>query len=179
MNFFQLYLNNIVSELFLTKFYHINRLTNMPKLDKLVLSFKYKNPAEKLIIKSLLALEVMSGCRAKIIVRKKSNLNLKLGQPVGCKIVLRNSNMFNFLSNILFAVNSIKTQNKSGIKKKIVSNGKIINSINLNIESLHIMPEFENQYNLLNNLSSLNITLVIKNNGCSEFLFLNNLLKIG
>jgi len=166
MSFFQLYYSNIISELLLNRFYYIDNLFNIPKLDKVILSFKYKNPSEKLIIKSLLTLEILSGRKAKIIVRKKSNLKFKSGQLVGCKVILRNLDILKILSKILFIKNPNKPQKK--LKKNV---------LNLNINSLYFMPEFENQYSLLNNLSNLNITLVFNNSRVSELLFLDSLLK--
>ena len=167
MSFFRIYYNNIVSELLLNRFYYIDNSLNIPKLNKIILSFKYENPSEKQIMKSLLILEILSGCKAKIILRKKSNLKFKSSQLLGCKVILRNLDTLKILSKILFIKNSTKFKKK--IKKNV---------LHLNIKSLHFMPEFENQYFLLNNLSNLNITLVFKNNStASDSLLLDSLLK--
>ena len=79
-------------------------LTQMPRLEKMILNFGYPKSKLKNLISGLLALEFLSAKKGQITKSRHLNIFLKIkkGNPVGCKLVLTKSIMnFFYLKLIL------------------------------------------------------------------------------
>ena len=70
-------------------------LTQMPRLEKMILNFGYPKSKLKNLISGLLALEFLSAKKGQITKSRHLNIFLKIkkGNPVGCKLVLTKSIM--------------------------------------------------------------------------------------
>jgi large subunit ribosomal protein L5 len=167
---------------FLKKFYKtvfkydlLNKFTydktkNLPAIKKIILNFGCKNTKLKNLAASFLALELIS-CQKGILTKtRKSNLFLKIrkGNPVGCKVVLKNKQMFHFLERNL---NEILTKEKNVYKidlsplvKKSFFSYEIHNKFTFN--------ELEKHYYLFNDLEKLDITIVLNLKFKKELIFL-------
>jgi len=118
MFFFERYFHTVVKYDLINTFFYQN-LTEVPKLEKIVLNFGYKNPNFKHIISSLLALEFISFEKGNITKSKDLNVFLKIkkGNPVGCKITLRKKTMYFFyLKLINFILSETKQSQKSQLR---------------------------------------------------------------
>jgi len=169
MHFLKQYNETVVKYDLINKFKY-KSTTKLPKLEFLTLSFKFKKCDLKLLITSLAALELITLKKGSLTKSKVSNVSLKIrkGQPVGCKITLRKTQM----NSVLFKLIS-KLLTKSDLK--------ICNSNNLfsiKIAQILVFSELEKNYKFFRNLSDLNIN--IKTTTCSyqEFIFLIKSYKL-
>merc|ERR1712127_923892 len=152
----------------LIKYFNYRYLESIPKIKILVISFTYKRPTIKLILKSLLAIEIITGLRGNIVTTKKSNisLNIRKGEPVGCKVILRKKEMLMFLSR-LFLVRIYKFKSKSTRQKTVVQN------ITCNARSLSFnYNALEQNYFIFKDLGSINFTLITNSKNFTEFNYL-------
>lgn len=173
-NFYSSYYLQIIKYDLIQKFNYSNIL-NIPKIIKLVLSFEYKKPTTKKVLSSLLALNLIgAGAKGSIITTKKSNISLRLraGNPVGCKIILRKSTMFQFLSRFFLI---ILPQDKT--LTKISGKNIEFNTLSFKFKTLFLFPEFEQNYLLFKDLNNLSFVLVTNSRNFLEFLFLLKTLK--
>lgn len=174
MKFFQTYILNILEYDFINKFNYKN-ISEIPNIEKIILCFEYKNPNYRNILNSLLALELISKTKGSILTLRKSNVSLRLrsGSPVGCKVVLRNSKMLDFIANLsLFLIPKDKYFKDSFTVKSSDQN------LSFDFKSLFLFNELNNDYNVLRDLSNLSIVMITKSKNYQEFLFLLKSLKI-
>lgn len=149
---------------------------NLPKLKKIILNFGCKNAKLKNLATSFLALELISCKKGTLTKTKKSNLFLKIrkGNPVGCKVILNNKQMFNFLernlNEILPKKKNLKPQNFSTLIDQ--------NWFSYEIYNKFYFIELEKQYYLFNELPKLDITLVTDLNLKKELIFIINSFKL-
>jgi large subunit ribosomal protein L5 len=174
MNFLQHFDLKNLKYNFLNKFTY-KKSNELPKLKKIILNIGCKNLDLKELATSLLVLELITSQKGKITTTKYSNILLKIrkGNPTGCKVILRKTNMFNFLAKILIEV--FHKQKKfagfnitKNLKKKTFSY-KLKNVLTFN--------ELENHYYLFNNLSPLDITFVTNVSKKQELIFILKSLK--
>ena len=149
---------------------------DLPELKKIILNIGCKNSELKNLSSSLLALELITSQEGSVTKTKYPNVLLKIrkGNPTGCKVTLRKTKMFNFLTKFLIEIIS-KQKNFNGfnISKKLNKSTfsyKVQNILNFN--------ELENQYYLFNNLSSLDVTIVTNAKNKKELLFILKSLKL-
>jgi large subunit ribosomal protein L5 len=159
MNFVKYFFNNILKYDLINKF-NYTKTKNLPKLKKIILNFGCKNTKLKNLAASFLALELISYKKSVLTKTKKPNLFLKIrkGTPVGCKVVLRNQQMFDFLT---LTINEIFPKEKILIK----INSKNFNKKNFFSYEIHnkfIFNEIEKHYYLFNDLEKLDITIIFK-----------------
>jgi large subunit ribosomal protein L5 len=97
MTSFENYYINIIKYDLVNKFYYKNH-KKIPKLNKIILNFNCKNINFKLLISSIIALELITTQKSIITSSKKSNITLKIrkGNPIGCKVTLRKEKMYFF-----------------------------------------------------------------------------------
>lgn len=174
---FENYINKINFDFI--KYFNYRNLESIPKIKKLIISFTYKKPTTKLILKSLLALEIITGLRGKIVTTKKSNisLNIRKGEPVGCKVILRKKEMLIFLSRLLFVrIYEFKSKNL-GKKKVLKLNNFNTKSLSFNYNALNIFSELEQHYFLFKDLGNINFTLITNSKNLIEFNYLINSIK--
>ena len=176
--------------IFLTHFYRrtlkfdlINKFLykntkELPKLKKIILNFGCNNNEIKNLAASLLALELIANQKGILTLSKKSNISLKIrkGNPVGCKVTLQKTSMFDFITKTLIDVYP-KLKNFHGfnfnsrkLRKKTFS---------YEIEDTFSFPELETNYSLFNNyLPKLSITFVVSSKSKEELLFILKSLQI-
>lgn len=163
MNFINKYTERIVKYDFINKFnYAPNR--KLPILKFVVLNFNFKKSDFKQLITALSSLELISAQKGHLTTSKVANISFKLrkGQPIGCKVILRKKKMNKFL---------IKLLNKSFAGKQI-KKCPYNNLFSINIKSVLIFKELEQNYKFFNNLSSLTINIKIDQCNFNEFYFL-------
>lgn len=172
MNFLKYFYNTTLKYDLINKF-NYKTTKNLPKIKKIILNYNCKNTKLKNLASSFLALELISSKKGKLTLTQKSNILLKLrkGNPVGCKVILKNKQMFNFLeqnlNEILFKEKkSLKFNKKQTLKKNFFSY-EIYNKFNF--------FQLEKQYYLFNELEKLHINIVFNLN--KELLFILKSLK--
>ena len=179
MYFFEHYFQTIVKYDLINKFQYKN-IKKLPKLKKIVLNFNCKNADTKQLAVTMTALELISLQKGILTVKKKSNVILKLkkGEPIGCKIILRKTNMYNFLFKILNEIlPKVKNFKKFNLKQNRNKNYKI-NTFSFKLKNTLNFLELEKNYYLFQNLSFLNITFVTNKMSFCEFIFLFQSFKI-
>jgi len=171
MNFFECYYKNIIRYDLLNKFSY-KKITQIPKLEKIILNFGCKKFDLKCLISSLLALELITLQKGIITNSNVFNISLKIkkGNPVGCKINIRKTLMFNFLIKL---INNIFPKIKQFKGFYIKTENYNIKTITFSLKNLLIFSELKNQYLYFKNLPILNITIIATNiTRNSEFYFL-------
>ena len=103
------------------------------------------------------------------------NINIKIrkGQPIGCKVTLRNTNIYNFLSNFLLIILPQDRQ----LKPIQIKNKKSYN-LSLKFNGILTFSELENYYQFFKLISNLSVVIVTNSNSLAEFLFLLVSLKL-
>jgi len=97
------YKNEIVPAM-ITKFGYKN-VMQVPKLDKIVINMGVGEAKEnaKILEAAIKDLEIISGQKVVITKAKKSIANFKLreGMPIGCKVTLRGTRMYEFADRLI------------------------------------------------------------------------------
>jgi len=144
-------------------------------INKIVINIGVKeaNINANKILPPLLVTKLLTQQQPSITKAKKSIANFKLreGKIIGCKATLRNKNMNNFLEKLIHIILPQITEGKT-LRYK---NRRNKNHITIGLNDCNIFPELENQYDLLTNLSGIEITLCSK----EENLNVDNLLFSG
>ena len=142
------------------KFALKNKIT-VPKLTKVVLNMGLgMDGSNKTVLKNCIEdMGLISGQKPLVTKSKKSIAQFKLreGKAIGCKVNLRNNNLYIFLEKLLYTIlpQIIETRtNKLKVNKT---------SMNIGIEDISIFTELENQYDLLKNTQGLTISLDLIN----------------
>ena len=169
MHFLEYYYKSIVKHDLINKFFYKN-INELPKLKKIVLNFRTKNTKIKNFSAILLSLELITKKKGILTKIKKPNLFLKIqkGKPVGCKIILKKTLMYNFLEKILIEITP--NINNFFLFKKEHKNYTIF-SFNLNYKQL-VFSELKEHYHLLKTLNYLNISITTNAKTSKELFFL-------
>ena len=141
----------------------------LPRIEKISLSFNNKKYDFNSLVSSLVALELLSNQRGQLVKSKTQNVSLKLrkGDPIGSKVTLRKSSMFLFISNLL-------NVNRSGLP--LVA--KVHNSgFSLKIDNLMAFKKLENNYLFFKKLPPLGLVLHGVSKSSYEMLFVFKHLK--
>ena len=159
----------------LNKFFY-KSTKKLPTLKKIVLNFGCKTNDSKSLISSLLALKLITNQKGVLTAANKSNITLKIkkGNPVGCKITLRNKQMFWFLTETIVQIFP-KIKNFDGFVFNQKSKTKFFS---FQIHDTLVFPILEKNYYLFNSLPTLKVTLVIEANSKEETLFILKLLQL-
>lgn len=142
----------------LNKFYY-SKTKDLPKIKKIILNFGCKTTQIKNISASLLALELLTSKTGNLTATKHSDIFLKIrkGNPVGCKVILKNTRMFNFLQRIICEVfPKMKNVNQLTMSKKVKKN-----VFSYKMYDIFSFSELEKNYYFFNELNKLDITFVI------------------
>jgi large subunit ribosomal protein L5 len=176
MYFLNSYYQSIIQYDLINKF-HYKNLQNLPKLQKIVLNFGYKNPSLKNVASALLFLELISTKRGVIITANSSHILLKVkkGNPVGCKVTLKKTLMYYFFTKLLI---DIIPQIKKFENIPLQKNFQQSNTFSYQLKNIFIFLELERNYNLFNNLPNLNITIITNTKTQNELFFLLNSFKL-
>uniref|UniRef100_UPI003001D5E4 ribosomal protein L5 n=1 Tax=Cocconeiopsis kantsiensis TaxID=3082010 RepID=UPI003001D5E4 len=174
MNYLNKFYKNTIRKDFINKFYCKN-IKKIPRIEKIVLNFKFKTLNVKQIASSLLAYELIVKQRGIITRSKKSNILLKIkkGNPTGCKVTLRKKQAFlfidYFLNEILINVKGFSNFELSKLKKS--------KALTYNIKNLFEFKELKQQYYFFNSLSNFKITFLSTSKTAKEFIFIINTLN--
>jgi len=173
MNFIKYFCKKTLNYELLNKFNYKNT-KKLPKIKKIILNFGCKTTDLKNLSASLLALELISSQKSKLTTTKHSNAILKIrkGNPVGCKVELRNQKMYNFIEKLLVEVFP-KLKNFNGIK---FNKNKKFLSYKLNDN--FVFKTIEENYYLFNNLlPKLDIIILSNSKTTKELIFITKSLS--
>ena len=136
-------------------------IIELPSLQKIVLNTTSKlyTTDKKNILPALMAIELISGQKAKLTSAKKSIASFKIreNQIIGCKTTLRHLSMYLFFEKLLTIVLP-RVRYFSSVQIKNLDNH---GNFSLGITNLLIFPEIENYFELFDVLRGLNINIVI------------------
>lgn len=165
-------LNFELVSLFNQKFNNVSIFDPQSLFNKIVLNFSFKQIdfEKKRMLPFLLVLELLSN--QKVIYTKnlkKSALRLKLRQNsiVGCKVTLRDKNLYIFLLN--FALGLTRTENL--IKFNTIKLKKTKNeNFNFTLFDIFMFPQLENEF--YDFIQYLNVNIKFKTKSFQQKLFL-------
>lgn len=172
MHFLEHYYTTIVKYNLIHRFKYEN-LKNIPKLEKIILSFGCKTSDLKILAYSLLALQLITTKKGNLTISNQSSIVLKIrkGNPVGCKIILTKKLMYKFFAKFLLEI-STKLKNKS-----LISKSRVFNTLTCNFNNILIFKELEKNYVLFNSLKNLQIIFITNAKTTEELFFLLNSFK--
>ena len=172
MHFLNYYNKNIVQYDLINKFKYKN-IKVLPKLKSIIVQFCFKKYELKNLLTSLAALQFITNKKGVIIKSKTANISLKVrkGYPVGCKVILRHTDLNYFLEKLI---------NNFTISNKILNLTKIkTNSFLFKITSILNFVELENNYRFFNKLNSaLNLCICTTTSDPKQLIFLLKSYKI-
>lgn len=173
MHFLRYYNQRIIKHDLINKFKY-NRINNIPRLKKIVLNFGCKNFNIQKFATTLLALEIITTKKATLTTAKNANVLLKIqkGHPAGCKVVLREKEIYGFLIRLFLEILP-KLKNFSGFKFKKKDGSFSFKLLNNQIP----LQEFEEQYPLFASLPDLDVHISTNSKDQKELLFLIKSLK--
>ena len=136
----------------------IQNAMRIPKLEKVVLNMGLGDAKEnkKWLTSGVEELTTIAGQKAVITISKKaiSNFKIREGDPVGIRVTLRTSQMYEFLERFI-AVASPRIRDFRGLPAKGFD-GR--GNYNFGIEEQIIFPEVD--YDKVNQIRGMNITIV-------------------
>lgn len=152
------------------KFLYQN-IEKLPKLTKISLNFGYdnKNFNLKSLALAMLALELITKQKGKLTSFKNTKISIKIrkGYPVGCKVTLRKTAMYEFFFKLLINVFP-KIKNFYGITIK----KNQTNAISFKLKNTSSFDELEKHHNIFKNLPLLDITFITNTQNQKELLYL-------
>lgn len=150
------YYNSIISQDLLLK-NNYTSIMEVPSLEKIILNTTSNAYAvdKKNLIPALLALELISGQKAKFTVAKKSIAPFKIRekQILGCKVTLRGKKLYNFL-NIFINIVLPRLREFPGISKKSIDSS---GNFSFGFTNILVFPHLENQFEYFQNFRGFNI----------------------
>jgi len=176
MYFLKNYYQSIIQHDLINKF-HYKNLQNLPRLQKIVLNFGYKNSNLKNLASALLFLELITTKRGSVTTASSPHILLKIkkGSPVGCKVILKKILMYSFFTRLLIEIFPHVKEFKNFSFQKTTQQS---NTFAYQLKNTFIFLELERNYNLFNNLSNLDITIITNTKTQKELLFLLNSCKL-
>ena len=160
---------------FLTKFNVINNLSQK-NINKITLNFGFKDIKfeKKKMILFFMVLELITNQKC-ILTSSKKNLiflRIKKGSVTGCKVTLRNANLYNFLDNLLLALP--RSENFKGFIFNKKTEKK--NSFSTKLQDLFIFHSLESE--LTSYVKTLDITFNLNTYNDYEKFFIFTYNKI-
>jgi large subunit ribosomal protein L5 len=173
MHFLEYYYNNIIKKDLINRF-NYKSVKKIPKLEKITVNFGCKSFELKKLASSILSLQLVTTKRGVLTTSKKPNLLLKIrkGNPVGCKLLLTKSLMFEFFTKL---ITDIIPRIKN---KKLLKTNFVINSLTYNIENVLLFKELEKNYLFFNDVKNLQVTFITNTETKEELLFLLDSFKL-
>lgn len=168
----EVYINECVPAL-KEEFGYTNAM-EIPKIEKIVLNMglgeAVQNP--KIVESAAEELTKIAGQRAVVTKAKKSIATFKLreGMPIGCMVTLRGDKMFDFFSKLV-NIALPRVRDFRGISPKTFD-GR--GNFSMGVKEQIIFPEID--YDKIDKIKGLNITIVTSAKTDSEALFLLNKL---
>lgn len=169
MTILENYYKKVIKYDLINKFSY-TQINEIPQLKKIILNFGCKDSEIKSIASALLSLELISTKKGSIVRSNRANILLKVrkGNPVGCVVVLRNDNMYEFLFKLVSEVfPNLKDFKGLSTSKKLGTT-----SFSFTLKDLINFKELEKQFYLFIKLPSLNVTFVTNAKSRKELLYL-------
>ena len=142
----------------LSKRLDINNAMRVPKLEKIVLNMGLGDAKEhkNWLTSGVEELTTIAGQKAVVTISKKaiSNFKIREGDPVGIRVTLRGSKMYEFLDRFI-SVASPRIRDFRGLSAKGFD-GR--GNYNFGITEQIIFPEID--YDKINNIRGMNISIV-------------------
>ena len=142
----------------LSKRLDINNAMRVPKLEKIVLNMGLGDAKEhkNWLTSGVEELTTIAGQKAVVTISKKaiSNFKIREGDPVGIRVTLRGSKMYEFLDRFI-SVASPRIRDFRGLSAKGFD-GR--GNYNFGITEQIIFPEID--YDKINNIRGINISIV-------------------
>ena len=149
---------NEVVHKYLSKRLDINNAMRVPKLEKIVLNMGLGDAKEhkNWLTSGVEELTTIAGQKAVVTISKKaiSNFKIREGDPVGIRVTLRGSKMYEFLDRFI-SVASPRIRDFRGLCAKGFD-GR--GNYNFGITEQIIFPEID--YDKINNIRGINISIV-------------------
>lgn len=167
MHYLEFYYKTVIQQDLINKF-NYNNIKELPKLKKIILNFKAKNFKTKTFAATLFAIELITTKKCNFTTSKKPNIFLKIqkGEPVGGKVILKKTIMYNFLSSLIIEVFP-KINNCIKFKPSTKNNFSIqLNNHDLNFSNL------KEHYNLTDLIPYITITITTNSKNQTELFFL-------
>ncbi len=146
----------------------------VPRIDKVVLNMGVGEGAHdiKVIDEAVQAFSLITGQKPVITRAKKaiSNFKIRRGDPVGCKVTLRRSRMYEFLDRFI-NVALPRIRDFQGVSTDAFDGD---GNYSLGITEYTVFPEIE--YDKVQHVLGMDITIVIKSHNKEESLLLLKLL---
>lgn len=184
MRFLKNYTKNFVKYDLLLKFNDYKKISQIPKLKKIILSYEFKKYDFKLLLSSIVALELITAQKSSIIKSKVSNISLKIrkGNPIGCKVTLRRKFMdsffFKLLNELLLKIQKIEL-NLNKIESNLITHENDKNkTFTFKVKKGLIFTELEYNYQVFKFLPDLNINIVTDTKNYKELFTILKLYKI-
>ena len=176
MHFLEYYHKTVVKYDLINKFtYETSK--EIPQLKKIILNFNCKNFGLKSFAATILSLKLITFKRnARVTNSKFPNLFLKIqqGQPVGCKITLTKSYMYQFVSSILLEIIS-----KISIVLILKISKKNVNYCSFKLSNNQlIFDNLKEHFSVINNISDLHVSIITNSKTQNELFFLLKSFKI-
>ena len=176
MNILEYYYKKVIVYDLINKFSY-NNLKKVPKLKKIVLNFGCKNSEIKNLAAALISLELIASTKnIELTKSKRANLFIKIrkGHPVGCKVILKKNQMYDFFFKLLTEVFPTLKEFKG-----VFFNQKLqTTSFSFTLNNLISFKELETNFYLFNNLPPLNINLITNTKTETELIYLLNSFKL-
>ena len=169
MHFIEYHYTKIVRYDLINKFQY-NNINELPQIKKIIINFGCKDFKIKNFAAILLALKLITTQSGVVTRTKTPNIFIKIqkGQPTGCKVILKKTVMYNFLSKLLIEIfPNFKNLLKFKINKKTSKNFSFVLP-----KKLLLFNELKEHYNLYNMLSDLDITIITNVKTYKELFFL-------
>ena len=149
---------NEVVHKYLSKRLDINNAMRVPKLEKIVLNMGLGDAKEhkNWLTSGVEELTTIAGQKAVVTISKKaiSNFKIREGDPVGIRVTLRGSKMYEFLDRFI-SVASPRIRDFRGLSAKGFD-GR--GNYNFGITEQIIFPEID--YDKINNIRGINISII-------------------
>ena len=176
MNFLKTHFENVIKYDLINKF-NYKSLKQIPYLKKIVLNIDCNSNSLVSPVSALVALNLITAQKAVPVRAKDSiiSLNIRKGNPVGCKVTLRNIKMYNFFFNVLHQVlTNMKYFEGFYLKKK----SSTLKTVDFTISDVFKFKQLEEHYYVFKDLSPLKVSIVTNSNNLNEFIFLLKSFKL-
>ena len=160
----EMYKNEIMDAM--TKKFGYKNVMEVPKLDKIVINMGVGEAKEnaKLLDAAIADMELITGQKAIATKAKKSVANFKIreGMPIGCKVTLRKTNMYEFVDKLV-SIALPRVRDFRGVSAKAFD-GR--GNYSLGIKEQLIFPEIE--YDKVDKVRGMDIIFVTSANTDEE-----------
>ena len=156
----------------------IKNTKNICKINKLVLNFGCKTYEIKKLSTALLALELIGNQKGQLTTTNRPNMEMKIrkGDPIGCKVTLRENKALGFVYGTLIDVFSqLKNFEEVTLSSKSIMSQ---NNLTYMITDTFTFKELESNYQLFQHLPTLKVTVVTNLRKKDQFLFLLKSFKM-